>query len=177
MKKLIVGLFIIFITTTFSSAKMYTTEGVYTGSRCGDLCYMNFNTKRGEISLYGYAEDYKNIYKGGKYKIIYKKNMKIEVAELGKIKVNSIIKITSISQNKTSSKKKGKYLSYIKKECKSFGAPYCYLAERYTLFQKECKKGDRVSCKNIKDIDTAIRTKDLQGIHYLSNTVKTGRGK
>ena len=177
MKKLLMGLFILLVTATFSSAKTYTVEGVYTGSRCGDLCYMNFNTKQGKLSLYGYAEDYKNVYKGKKYKITYKKNMKIAVAELGKIKVNGITKIMSISQKKNSGKKQGKYLSYIKKECKSFGAPYCYLAKRYTLFQKECQKGDRVSCKNIKDIDSAIRQKDLQWIHSLSNTVKTGKGK
>jgi hypothetical protein len=175
--KIIVGLFIIFTTTVFSNAKTYTTEGVYTGSRCGDLCYMNFKTNRGNLSLYGYIEDHKNVYKGKKYKITYKTNVKIAVAELGKIKVNDLIKIIPISQKKTSSKKKGKYLSYIKKECKSFGPPYCYLAKRYTLFQKECNKGDRVSCKNIIDVDTAIRTKDLQGIHYLSNSMKTGRGK
>jgi hypothetical protein len=66
MTKLLVGLFTLLITSTFSSAVTYTMEGVYTGSRCGDLCYMNFNTKQGNFSLYGYAEDYKNVCKGKK---------------------------------------------------------------------------------------------------------------
>jgi hypothetical protein len=68
-KKVILGFFVIFTTTIFSNAKTYTTKGIYTGSVCGDLCYMNFKTNRGNLSLYGYVEDYKNIHKGRKYKI------------------------------------------------------------------------------------------------------------
>jgi hypothetical protein len=176
MKKLIVGLFILFAITTFSNAKTYTTEGVYAGSRCSDMCYLLFNTKRGEIALYGYADDYKNIRKGRRYKVAYE-DRKISLADFGKIKVKAVTKIRSIGKTKHSSKKKGRYLSYIKKECKSFGPPYCYLVKRYSLFQRECQKGDHVSCENIKDMDEAIGTNDLQSVHYFSNTAKTGRGK
>jgi len=177
MKKIIVGLFIIFANTLFSNAQTYTAEGVYTGSMCGDLCYMNFYTNNGRLSLYGYPEDYKNVYKGRKYKVVYKKNMKITVADIGAIKVDGIIELKPSTKNKTHGKKNGKYLSYIQKECKSFGPPYCYLEKRYVLFQKECSRGDHVSCKNIKDIDTAISTEDYQGLHYISNTATTVRGK
>ena len=177
MKKITMSMLLMLAITTLSIAKTYTIKGTYTGSRCGDLCYMNFDTEWGNVSLYGYAEDYKNIYKGRKYKVDYVKNMKIEIAELGELKVKGITKITAIKQSGSSSKTAGKYSSYLKKECKSFGVPYCYLEKRYDLFLNECTKGDQVSCKNIKDIDRAIKSKDLEGINYLSNSRKTGNGK
>jgi len=178
MKKKTMSILAMLALTTLSIAKTYTIEGTYLGSRCGDLCYMNFETEWGKVSLYGYVEDYKNIQKGKKYKVDYEKNIKIQMAEMGELEVKGITKITAINQSSSgSSKTGGKYFSYIKKECKSFGVPYCYLEKRYELFQKECAKGDRVSCKNIKDIDKAIKSEDLEGINYLSNSRKTGKGR
>ena len=170
-------IFALFALTTFLSAKTYTAVGTYVQSRCGDLCYMIFNTDKGQLTLYGYVQDFKGVYKGRSYKIKYKKNMKIQVAELGTVQVDGIVSIVPTKRKSSKSKHTGKSLAYLDRECKSSGAPYCYTAKRYRLFQQECRKGDRISCKHIKELDTAIRDHDLQGINYISNTATTGKGR
>ena len=97
----------------------------------------------------------------------------------GDIKSIKFIHSKKSSKNKISKKSKGKYLSILKKRCKDPAEArevYCYIVKRYVLFQRECKKGDNVSCINISDLDNAIKDNDLQGIHYISNTAKTERG-
>lgn len=92
MNKILLTALVISLMSTAIFAKNITIEGTYTGSECGDLCYMNFKTSKGIVNLYGYVEDYKNVKKGKKYTITYEQ-MQIEVAELGKINVNGIVNI------------------------------------------------------------------------------------
>ena len=92
MNKIVLATLGILMMATTAFAKNITIKGVYTGSGCGDLCYMNFKTSKGVVNLYGYIEDYKNVKKGKAYTITYEK-MQVEVAELGKINVDGITSI------------------------------------------------------------------------------------
>lgn len=89
MKKIFTTLITASMLITIASAKPITDIGVYVGSECGDLCYMTFKTNKGDLTLYGYVEDYKNIKEGKIYTIVHEK-ASIQVAELGVIKVDAI---------------------------------------------------------------------------------------
>jgi len=89
MKKTLTTLIATSLLVTAVNAKPITDIGVYIGSECGDLCYMTFKTNNGELSLYGYVENYKNVKEGKIYTIVHEK-ASIQVAELGKIKVDAI---------------------------------------------------------------------------------------
>jgi hypothetical protein len=89
MKKTFTTLIATSLLMTVAYAKPITDIGVYVGSECGDLCYMTFKTNKGDLTLYGYVEYYKNVKEGKIYTIVHEK-ASIQVAELGAIKVDAI---------------------------------------------------------------------------------------
>lgn len=89
MKKILTILATTSLLISAINAKPITDVGVYIGSECGDACYMNFQTSKGTLTLYGYVEDYKNVTEGKKYTIVHEKTT-VQIPELGAMKVDAV---------------------------------------------------------------------------------------
>lgn len=69
MKKIILGLSIIFLTSGLS-AKTISTEGISLGMECEDYCYLGFKTKNQELWLSSSSEQQVKFAEANKGKIV-----------------------------------------------------------------------------------------------------------
>ena len=96
MKKTIAFIIVMLLINVALQANT-TMKATYEGSNCGDLCYMNFKTDKGTVSLYGYIEDFKGVKEGKSYIVTYER-IKIEVVDLGKLEVNGVVDIKLLTE-------------------------------------------------------------------------------
>jgi hypothetical protein len=86
MKKIVL-LGAIALLPVFLNAKIITAVGTFIGEDCGDMCYMTFKTKNGEISPIGSLDGFPKIKVGKNYTIVYEEKMEYIEQAGAKIKV------------------------------------------------------------------------------------------